>query len=577
MAWRDIDIGAVSAYAVAVEQGYQGTEEQWAMDQAQAGANGALAKQSAETAVAAAEAAQKTLESLEPNTQQAIAGIQTEGRIQRDSVTSTGDTQNQRVLNTGAEQSRALDAQGTTERQKVVAAGDEQVARVQQAGIGEVETIVSTGASQVNAISTKGAEAVVAVQTEQATAISAVQTESTAQQTAIENKGQEQLDKIPEVTSLAKDVSKLSEDIDNVGNMVSYGDILNTANENPNPLFDEKYFTGDNSVFGNVTFNKTSAVNEIIMTTTTTPSGFYLTLPETLLGKTVYFKAKIKAISNLQLYDGTTIYFTPRGDGETYKDASATIQALAAQRIYIRLGAAGEARIKELVISTSPDVDFYAFHLSEMKTNPLYGKKLCLIGDSITEKNTYSKTNWGEWISEWSGAIIQNLGIGGTGFAKSDSRYIDRISQIEADVDIIGVACSFNDVGLDMDIGTASDTGDVSIAGYISDFFTALINAFPNTPIICYCQSPWEGRHYPNPRGTEYVEVCAEICANQGIPFYADMYLNGGGLKPWVEANKTLYYTHDGGRTDVDGVHPNSQGHKIIARRLMPKFEENVI
>ena len=28
MAWRDLDIGAVSAYAIAVEHGYTGTEEE---------------------------------------------------------------------------------------------------------------------------------------------------------------------------------------------------------------------------------------------------------------------------------------------------------------------------------------------------------------------------------------------------------------------------------------------------------------------------------------------------------------------------------------------------------------------
>lgn len=89
-----------------------------------------------------------------------------------------------------------------------------------------VAQVQDAGTQQKEAIAAKGAEAVVAVQTERATAISAMQTESTTQQTAIENKGQEQLDKIPEVTSLAKDVSKLSEEMANISTILGEDEVV---------------------------------------------------------------------------------------------------------------------------------------------------------------------------------------------------------------------------------------------------------------------------------------------------------------------------------------------------------------
>ena len=47
MAWRDLDIGAVSADATAVEHGYTGTKEEWANQQAAAGTNAHIAKECA--------------------------------------------------------------------------------------------------------------------------------------------------------------------------------------------------------------------------------------------------------------------------------------------------------------------------------------------------------------------------------------------------------------------------------------------------------------------------------------------------------------------------------------------------
>ena len=201
----------------------------------------------------------------------------------------------------------------------------------------------------------------------------------------------------------------------------------------------------------------------------------------------------------------------------------------------------------------------------------LNGKKVTLIGDSITEKNLRAKVNWALDLHTWCGAIIQNLGVGGTGFlagVAQNKNYYNRISQIQASPDIIGVALSFNDMS-----NTVEDLSDAA-----ENFFDTLLQSFPATPIICYVQSPWSAYHYGVPASDAWVSALKEICNVRGIPFYDDLY-KGCTLKPWLANNRAVYYMNDGdGSTgEEDWVHPNSEGHKIIARHLYPKFVENLV
>lgn len=214
----------------------------------------------------------------------------------------------------------------------------------------------------------------------------------------------------------------------------------------------------------------------------------------------------------------------------------------------------------------------------------LFGKKLTLIGDSITEKNFRAKVNWALNLHVWCGAVIQNLGVGGTGFkagVAQSKNYIARLSQIQASPDVIGVALSWNDMGdSSFPIGTATDTGTESLAGYANDFLDALITAYPTTPIISYSQGPWWSYHPGVERSDEWISVYKQICALKGIPFYSELY-DGCTLKPWLLASRQQYYTSDdpdaGNTGVVDDVHPNSEGHKVIARILYPKFAQNLV
>jgi lysophospholipase L1-like esterase len=198
----------------------------------------------------------------------------------------------------------------------------------------------------------------------------------------------------------------------------------------------------------------------------------------------------------------------------------------------------------------------------------LKGKNVTLIGDSITEKNSTANINWALWMYDWCGANVQNLGASGTGFIAGDANpYHNRISRI-SNPDIIGIALSFNDMSNTIeDLTTAAET-----------FFDDLITAYPATPIICYVQSPWSAYRPGVEKSDQWLAALRNVCVTRGVPFYDEMYY-GSALRPWLSGNRSVYYMHDGEGSDgaEDWVHPNSEGHKIIARHLYPLFEKNVV
>ena len=219
-------------------------------------------------------------------------------------------------------------------------------------------------------------------------------------------------------------------------------------------------------------------------------------------------------------------------------------------------------------------------------SKPLYGEKITLIGDSITEHNFTARKNWAMYIHDWTGASIQNLGVGGTNFYNpQNNTYIDRIKDIDKDTDLIGVAASFNHTEK-LQIGNVYD--DISartMCGYINNFFDKLQTAFPDTKIICYSQGMWGEKNPNDAESSNYINSVEKICLERNIPFYKDLFTFQSQLNPTIKSVNKKLYTHDNYfdyhlythllQTDwcrYDDVHPNSKGHKVIAKTLLPYF-----
>lgn len=201
--------------------------------------------------------------------------------------------------------------------------------------------------------------------------------------------------------------------------------------------------------------------------------------------------------------------------------------------------------------------------------NPLFGKRLSVIGDSLTYMNPAYGYNYVKYFQLF-GSIIQDLGAGGTGFATPSNTYISRVPFINKP-DMVCIQSSYNDILTQTPLGTAADTTDTTLGGKMNLFFEALVNAFPSVPVVGYSLSPSEEWHYSageEPMPLEnYNNVFKDVCANWSVP-YISLY-KSSNLKPWIADNKAQYYR--------DNIHPNQKGHWLLYKKLKPFFDENII
>lgn len=225
----------------------------------------------------------------------------------------------------------------------------------------------------------------------------------------------------------------------------------------------------------------------------------------------------------------------------------------------------------------------YFYVLKNPVLSVLKGKKIACIGDSITEHNFRAWVNWVMYLESWTGCKIQNLGQSGRGFVNdyAATSYIDKIALITGTPDMIGVACSFNDVytGKGQTIDWTTENGRTAGKVYIDDFWDALLTAYPTVPFICFCEGPWYNARPGIAASDGYISTVKKSCNEHGVPFYDGLYY-GTALRPWIQANKEVYFVSDNPQElpmgTVDNTHPNSKGHKFIARYLVNKFSENI-
>ena len=216
----------------------------------------------------------------------------------------------------------------------------------------------------------------------------------------------------------------------------------------------------------------------------------------------------------------------------------------------------------------------------------LKGTKINFLGDSITQgagasrhENAYCMVIEREYES-----ICQNYGICGTRIAKQhtpsdnprfDMDFCSRVEDMDADADIVVVFGGTNDFGHgDAPLGSMSDRTPDTFYGALHTLYTELLEKFPESPIVVI--TPLHRLNEDNPRGDSnkpqnvgtlktYVEIIREVAEYYSLPLL-DLYKESG-LQPNVPITNEKYF--------VDGLHPNDEGHKILARKIA-KFLESL-
>ena len=210
-----------------------------------------------------------------------------------------------------------------------------------------------------------------------------------------------------------------------------------------------------------------------------------------------------------------------------------------------------------------------------VKETILKGKKICVLGDSITDKTYHSTKNYHDFIKEETGCTVYNHGKNGWTIVQ----LCEEVAKCENDSDIITLFAGTNDWHIGkIPLGETTDTSkSVSVCGAIDEIFNLIINKFPTKTFLVFTPLP---RTNPNVSWTNYVndrdysleqlvDKIVEKCKQYSIPCY-DLYRNSG-----IHANNSAslkYYYNDA------AIHPNIRYHEILGiRKMLPFILDNLL
>ena len=202
----------------------------------------------------------------------------------------------------------------------------------------------------------------------------------------------------------------------------------------------------------------------------------------------------------------------------------------------------------------------------------LKGKKINFLGDSITEGvgTACREEIYLNRIKEAEGlAEARNYGISGTRLAVQNGpedwgpAYSVRYTEMDDDADIVVVFGGTNDFGHgNAPIGQFSDRVNTTYYGACHVLMQGLIEKYPAATVVFMTplhrlteDEPSMGNGLPL---KAYVEIIKEVAEYYSIPVL-DLYAMGG-IQPRVGVQQEKYCP--------DGLHPNGEGHKLIASRL---------
>lgn len=209
--------------------------------------------------------------------------------------------------------------------------------------------------------------------------------------------------------------------------------------------------------------------------------------------------------------------------------------------------------------------------------------KFNFLGDSITEgagadkpENTYTRL-----ICEYFGAEECNFGKSGTRIAKQRKRtnnpdedvFMCRAVKMPTDADFTFVFGGTNDYGHgDAKLGMVDDCDDYTFYGAFNNLVKYLVSAFSRDKLCFILPLPRYDQGNPYGDGSKdepiaplsiYIQAEREILARYGVQ-WIDL------SEEFSEPQSAAY-----GMRFADGLHPNTEGHKIIAEKLIAYLKKS--
>ena len=214
----------------------------------------------------------------------------------------------------------------------------------------------------------------------------------------------------------------------------------------------------------------------------------------------------------------------------------------------------------------------------EKQIDSLNGVKWCAFGDSLTDSATLSnmtnKKNYVDYVGTSLGLDVTNCGVGGSGYMKTENRFVNRVSTIPTDAEVLTVLGSFNDHEfIETNLGVFGDNGTDTIYGCMYSFFDTVFSRCPDIVVGVILPTKWG---YLSPQKDSeasakcdlYIKALTETAEYYNLPIL-DLY-NGSNLRPWEDNFAERYYKDDDSDGNANTVHPLDEAHKKF---IAPKVE----
>lgn len=206
----------------------------------------------------------------------------------------------------------------------------------------------------------------------------------------------------------------------------------------------------------------------------------------------------------------------------------------------------------------------------DLAAEDLRGKTWLVIGDSISEHNSCATKNYHDYIAEWLGLTVINTGVAGIGYLQGYEGQPHFVYQMERwpaeeEIDFITVMGGTNDRVFPL--GERGNTQRDVMYGALDEFYTALLAKYPNTPIGVITPPPMAEAWGEGSALSAHVDAIIEMAGSYSFPVL-DMYRESG-LRPWLAENNRLYFSTPV-IPDGDGVHPNAEGQRVMAWKILP-------
>lgn len=224
-------------------------------------------------------------------------------------------------------------------------------------------------------------------------------------------------------------------------------------------------------------------------------------------------------------------------------------------------------------------VPYDIFDIKTKEYTNLFGVKWCAFGDSLTDSATLASQttgtkNYVDYVSKSLGLTVVNCGVGGTGYMKTENRFVNRVSTIPEDTELLTAFGSFNDYEyIESSLGAFGDSGTDTIYGCMESFFDSVFSRCPNIVVGVILPTKWG---YLSPQKDSeaskkcdlYIKALKEIADYYDLPVL-NLY-NYSNLRPWDDVFAERYYKDDDGNGVANTVHPLDAAHK---RFIAPKVE----